>query len=142
MGEKDKLLRLATRSSAVFAASSTSSNRPKSKCKAGSKRSLENPSKSRRAKDQVIKDLEQRLSANLQALKNEVGEKDLLLQTRAAELKSLQSEVKSISLRLSEMAAAKVRAEENLQEELKKERQQHENARIAFQKLEERTARK
>jgi len=41
-------------------------------------------------------DLEQRLSANLHALKNEVGEKDLLLQTRAAELKSLQSEVKSI----------------------------------------------
>src|SRR5437762_1294905 len=93
-----------------------------------------------RAKDQVSQDLEQRLSANLHALKNEVGEKDLLLQTRAAELKSLQSEVKSISLRLSEMAAAKVRAEENLQEELKKERQQHENARIAYQELEERTS--
>ena len=45
VGEKDKLLRTRDTELSGFAASWTSSNRPKSKCKAGSKRSLENPSK-------------------------------------------------------------------------------------------------
>jgi chromosome segregation ATPase len=80
----------------------------------------------RRAKEQMIKDLQQRLSTNTHALQNEVGEKDLLLQARDGELKSLRSEVKAVSLRLSEMAAAKARAEESLQEELKKEKWQRE----------------
>jgi hypothetical protein len=91
----------------------------------------------RRAKEQMIKDLEQRLSTNTQALQNEVGEKDLLLQARDGELKSLRSEVKAVSLRLSEMAAAKVRAEESLQEELKKEKWQREAEQAASRERED-----
>ena len=132
VGEKDKLLRTRDTELSGFRRQLDEFESAKEQMQSRLQEELGKSEQDRRAKEQVIKDLEQRLSANLQALKNEVGEKDLLLQTRAAEIKSLQSEVKSISLRLSEMAAAKVRAEENLQEELKKERQQHENARIAL----------
>jgi len=92
----------------------------------------------RRAKERAMKDLELRLGANLAALQTEVGEKDLLLQARNGEMKSLQAEVKAVSLRLSEMAAAKVRVEESLQEELRREKHKLENARAAQRQLEER----
>jgi chromosome segregation ATPase len=91
----------------------------------------------RRAKENIINDLEQRLGTNLHALRNEVGEKDLLLQARDGELKALDSEVKAISLRLSEMAAAKVRTEESLGEELRKEKHQREADKTAFREKEE-----
>src|SRR6266508_1908508 len=86
----------------------------------------------RHAGENIIVDLEQRLGISIHALRTEVGEKDLLLQARDGELKSLNSEVKAISLRLSELAAAKVRAEETLQEVLRKEKQQREADRAAF----------
>jgi chromosome segregation ATPase len=91
----------------------------------------------RRAKEDIINDLEQRLGTSLHTLRNEVGEKDLLLQARDGELKALNSEVKAISLRLSEMAAAKVRAEESLGEELRKEKHQREADKTAFREKEE-----
>src|SRR6266498_3375571 len=91
----------------------------------------------RRAKEDIINDLEQRLGTSLHGLRNEVGEKDLLLQARDGELKALNSEVKAISLRLSEMAAAKVRAEESLGEELRKEKHQREADKTVFREKEE-----
>jgi len=91
----------------------------------------------RRAKEDIINDLEQRLGTSLHGLRNEVGEKDLLLQARDGELKALNSEVKAISLRLSEMAAAKVRTEESLGEELRKEKQQRDADKTAFREKEE-----
>ena len=91
----------------------------------------------RRAKEDIINDLEQRLGTSLHGLRNEVGEKDLLLQARDGELKALNSEVKAISLRLSEMAAAKVRTEESLGEELRKEKHQRESDKTAFREKEE-----
>src|SRR6266850_2465011 len=139
VGEKDKLLRTRDTELSGFRRQLGEIESAKEQMQSRLQEELGKSEQDRRAKDQVIQDLERRSSVNLHALQNEVGEKDLLLQARDAELKSLQSEVKSISLRLSEMAAAKVRAEENLQEELKKERQQQENARIAYQELEERT---
>jgi chromosome segregation ATPase len=91
----------------------------------------------RHARDNIINDLEQRLGSTIQALQTEVGEKDLLLQARDGELKTLQSEMNSISHRLSEMAAAKVRTEESLQEELRREKQQREAERTARREIEE-----
>src|SRR5882724_11727303 len=91
----------------------------------------------RRAKENIISDLEQRLGTSLHGLRNEVGEKDLLLQARDGELKALNSEVKAISLRLSEMAAAKVRAEESLGEELRKEKHQRDADKTVFREKEE-----
>ncbi len=80
----------------------------------------------RRAKERIAIEVEQRLTANVHALRTEVGEKDLLLQVRDGELTSLKSEVKAISLRLSEMTAAKARIEETLHDELNRTRQQYE----------------
>jgi chromosome segregation ATPase len=86
-------------------------------------------------KDRLVREIEQRLGANLQTLQNEISEKQLLLQVRDDEVSSLKSEIKGLSLRLSEMAAAKVRAEEVLQEDLKKVRQQHDAEKVAYEEL-------
>ncbi len=72
-------------------------------------------------KEAVIRELEQRYGATVQGLKTEVGEKDLLLEVRDGEINSLKSEVKAIAGRLSELTAAKERAEAALQEALRKE---------------------
>jgi len=68
----------------------------------------------RRAKERLLVETEQRLNGSLQGLRNSLGEKDVLLQVRDNELASLKSEVRAISLRLSETATAKVRVEEAL----------------------------
>ncbi|HLN87344.1 MAG TPA: hypothetical protein VK200_12800, partial [Candidatus Limnocylindrales bacterium] len=73
------------------------------------------------AKDMAVRELEQRYGATLQGLKNEVGEKDLLLEVRDGEINSLKSEVKAVAGRLNDLAAAKQRAEAALEEALRKE---------------------
>ncbi len=73
------------------------------------------------AKDVAVRELEQRYGATVQGLKTEVGEKDLLLEVRDGEINSLKSEVNAVAGRLSELAAAKVRAEAALEEALRKE---------------------
>jgi chromosome segregation ATPase len=87
------------------------------------------------AKHRLLRETEQRLGAGLQSLKTEVSEKELLLQVRDEEVKSLKSEVKAVSLRLSEVADGRARAEQTLQEELKREKQQHDAAKLAYQEL-------
>lgn len=89
-------------------------------------------------KEHALRELEQRLGVRVHELQEEIGERDLLVQTRDDELKSLRTEVKAVSQRLSDMAAAKVRVEEALQEDLKKEKQQHEAEKVARLELEDR----
>jgi chromosome segregation ATPase len=89
-------------------------------------------------KDHALRQLEQRLSVRVHELQEEIGERDLLVQMRDDELKSLRAEVKAVSHRLSDMAAAKVRVEEALQEDLKKEKQQHEAEKVAYREFEDR----
>ena len=89
-------------------------------------------------KVRVLREVEQRFDATRHDLRNEIAEKDMLLQVRDDELVSLKSEVKALSLRLSEMASAKVRAEEVLHEALNKEKQQLEAQRGAYRELENR----
>jgi len=89
-------------------------------------------------KDRVLREMEQRLGVRLQEVEEDLGKKDLLLQAREDELKALQSEVKAVSLRLSDMAAAKARAEEALHDDLLKEKQQHEAGKVAYLQLEDR----
>jgi len=84
-------------------------------------------------KDRLLRETEQRLGANVQSLRNEVSEKQLLLQVRDGEISSLQSEIKALSLRLSDMAAAKSRAEEALQEDLENVRRQHDADKASYQ---------
>jgi chromosome segregation ATPase len=88
--------------------------------------------------DRALRDVEQRLGVRVHELQEELSQKDLLLQVRDDELKTAHAEVNAVSHRLSEMAAAKVRAEEALQEDLKKEKQQRESETLAYRELEDR----
>lgn len=90
-------------------------------------------------KDRQIRDVEQRLGANIHALQNSLSEKDLLVQVREDELKGLKSEVKVLTQRLSEMGDAKTRAEEALQQSLRQEQQLFAAEKIAFQERAERS---
>jgi chromosome segregation ATPase len=99
---------------------------------------LEQKGRDQQAKETAIKELEHRVGANIQALKTEIGEKDLLLQVRDGEIKSLKSEVKSITGQLIELAAARERSEATLQEELRKEKHHHEARESANREAEER----
>ena len=89
-------------------------------------------------RDRALHDIEQRLGSRVHDLQEELSKKDLLLQVRDDELSSVHAEAKTLSQRLGEMAAAKVRAEEALQEELKKERQQRDTGTVAYRELEDR----
>ncbi|MGH7855229.1 MAG: hypothetical protein ACREP3_17395 [Candidatus Binatia bacterium] len=89
-------------------------------------------------RERALRDVEQRSGVRVHELQEELSKKDLLLQVRDDELKSVHAEVKAVSHRLSEMAAAKVRAEEALQEDLKKEKQQREGGTAAYRELEDR----
>lgn len=88
--------------------------------------------------DRALRDVEQRLGVRAHELQEELSQKDLLLQVRDDEIKTVHAEVNAVSHRLSEMAAAKVRAEEALQEDLKKEKQQRESETVAYRELEDR----
>jgi chromosome segregation ATPase len=99
---------------------------------------LDQKLREQQAKESAIKELEQRVAANVQALKTEVGEKDLLLQVRDGEIKALKSEVKSITGQLIELAAARERSEASLQEELRKEKHHHETRESVIREAEER----
>ena len=140
LGEKDKLLRTRDTELNGFRRELSELESAKEQMASRLREELEKSEQDRQGKGQLIKDLEQRLSANMHALRTEIGEKDLLLQVRDGEIKSLKSETRAISLRLSEMAAAKVRAEEGLQEEIKKEKQQRQAERAAHEELQERYA--
>lgn len=89
-------------------------------------------------KERGLRDVEQRLGVRVHELNEELEKKDMLLNVRDDELLSLQTEVKSLSLRINETAAAKVRAEEALQENLRKEKEQHEAGKAAYRQIEER----
>jgi chromosome segregation ATPase len=94
--------------------------------------------KDQQEKERALREVQQRMGIRVHELEEEIGKRDLLLQTRDDELKSLNMELKAVALRLSEAAAAKVRTEEALQEGLKKERQQHEAGKLEYRQLEER----
>jgi chromosome segregation ATPase len=89
-------------------------------------------------REHALRDVEQRLGVRVHELQEDLSKKNLLLQVRDDELKSVHAEVKAVSHRLSEMAAAKVRAEETLQEDLKKEKQQRESEAVVYRELEDR----
>jgi DNA repair exonuclease SbcCD ATPase subunit len=137
LGEKDKLLRTRDTELDGFRQQLSELESARDQTAAQLQDELGKAEQDRRAKEHLISELEQRLSAHIHALKNEVGEKNLLLQARDGEVKSLKSEVKAISLRLTEMAAAKVRAEEALQEELKKEKWQREAEQTSYRERED-----
>jgi chromosome segregation ATPase len=73
-----------------------------------------------RAKDAAIKEKEKKLDRKIQALEIQLSEKEALLQSRSTELDGLKGEVSVVAGRLADAASAKERAENLLQQELKK----------------------
>src|SRR5262245_26177687 len=108
LGEKDKLLRTRDTELNEFRRQLSELESSREQMEHRLQSEAEKLEQERHAKDNIINDLEHRLGARVQSLQTEVGEKSLLLQARDDELQSLESEVKAVSLRLSEMAAAKV----------------------------------
>jgi chromosome segregation ATPase len=94
--------------------------------------------KDQQERERTLRDVEQRVGVRVHELQEEIGKRDLLLQTRGDEIKSLNTEVKALSARLSETAAAKIRAEEALQKDIINERAQHEADKVEYRQFEER----
>jgi chromosome segregation ATPase len=90
--------------------------------------------------DLASRELEERYSAELTSVANQLREREELLQARGAELAELKSEMQIVNERLTEMSAVKECSEATLQEELRRERQQREAREATTRELEERYA--
>ena len=99
---------------------------------------LEQAERDRQDAAGVAKELEQRLTTSIQALKSELEEKGLLIQVRDGEINSLQSEIKVVAARLNEKADARGQAEELLRDQLQQEKQRNEKTDSAMRELQER----
>src|SRR6185503_5689123 len=135
LSERDKLLRSREAEISGFRQQLTEFESARQQTEARLQEELRKSDDERRAKERLLVETEQRLNGSLHGLRNSLGEKEVLLQVRDNELASLKSEVKAISLRLSEMAAAKVRLEETLHEELNRTKQQLEAEKDGYRKI-------
>jgi chromosome segregation ATPase len=123
LAEKEKLLKdrdaelLALRSR-VHALAETGSAKEQSQGLL--QQELKSHAEALRAKDAAIKELEKKLGGKNRVLEAQLSEKEALLQSRITELDSLKGEAKVLTERLADAAAAKERAENLLQQELKK----------------------
>ena len=72
------------------------------------------------AKDSAMRELEKNLTAKLHLLNVQLIDKQELLQVRSTEIEALRAEVNAMTGRLAEAVSAKARAENLLQQELKK----------------------
>ena len=91
--------------------------------------------KDHQERDRLLRETQQRLGASVQSLQHEVAEKQRLLMLRDEEVSSFKAEIHALSVRLSEMAAAEVRAGEVLQDDLHKIKQQYDAEKAAYQEL-------
>ena len=123
LAEKEKLLKdrdaelLALRSR-VHALAETGSAKEQSQSLL--QRELKSQAEALRSKDAAIKEKERKLDGKIQALEIQLTENEALLQSRNTELAGLKGEVSVVTGRLADAASAKERAENLLQQELKK----------------------
>ena len=89
------------------------------------------------AKDSAIKELEKNLSAKVHALTVKLTEKQELLQVRNTEMEALRAEANGLTGQLAEATAAKARAENLLQQELRKKTELLQSKDAAFTELHE-----
>lgn len=99
---------------------------------------LGNANKDRHAREALIRESEQKYGATISNLQNEVAEKDLLLQVRDNELKSLRAEIKAVHARINDASTARDLAESALREDLRKERRQRLEQEAVSSELEQR----
>jgi chromosome segregation ATPase len=123
LAEKEKLLKdrdaelLALRSR-VHALAETGSAKEQSQSLL--QQELKSQAEALRAKDAAIKEMERKLDGKIQALEIQLTEKEALLQSRSTELADFKGQVSVVTGRLADAASAKERAENLLQQELKK----------------------
>jgi chromosome segregation ATPase len=89
------------------------------------------------AKDSAIKELERNLAGKIRTLTTQLGEKQDLLQSRSLELEALKVEVNTLTKAEAEAASARDRAENVLQQELKKKTELLMSKDAAFKELRE-----
>lgn len=89
------------------------------------------------AKDSAIKELERNLAGKIRTLTTQLGEKQDLLQSRSLELEALKAEVNTLTKAEAEAASARDRAENVLQQELKKKTELLMSKDAAFKELRE-----
>jgi len=92
------------------------------------------------AKDVALRELEQALTARIRTLENQLIGQQELLDTRAAELESLKSEMNAVEARFANAAAAKERVDLLLQQALQHKADLAQSKDKALQELQERSA--
>ena len=139
LSERDKLLKGRDADLASFRRQLDDLTAAKEQAENSLKEQLGQKDQAQQSKEAAIRELEQRFGAMVQALRTEVSEKNLLLETRDGEIQALNAEFGSVAARLSETAAAHERAQATLQEELRKA-QQRASSDVTVRELEERHA--
>ncbi len=89
------------------------------------------------AKDSAFKDLEKNLTAKVRTLNAQLVEKQQLLQNRSTEVETLKTDVSALSKQVADAASARERAENVLQQELKKKTELLQSKDAAFKELRE-----
>ncbi|HSF58884.1 MAG TPA: hypothetical protein VLD83_12500, partial [Candidatus Binatia bacterium] len=89
------------------------------------------------AKDSAIKDLEKNLTAKIRTLNTQLIEKQQLLLNQSTELETLKTEMSGLSKQVADAASARERAENVLQQELKKKTELLQSKDATFKELRE-----
>jgi chromosome segregation ATPase len=89
------------------------------------------------AKNSEIKDLEKNLNAKIRVLNAQLVEKQQQLENRSGELETLKTEISALSKQAADVASARERAENMLQQELKKKTELLQSKDAAFKELRE-----
>ena len=127
LGEKEQLLK--TRESELMALRTAEMARPDAGAASGQsadrllKDELRKKNEYIQAKDAAIKELEQRLRSKTSLWESQLRQKDLLIKAQSGEFEQLRSQAIDLSAQLREIEGAKKRAEDLLEDELKKKKQ-------------------
>jgi len=141
LGDKEKILRGRDGEISAIRRQMTELAAAKEELESRLQDELGSADKDRHAREALIKESEQKYGATISNLQNEVAEKDLLLQVRDNELRSLKAEVKAVHARLNEMSAVREQTAGSLQEDLRKEQQRRLEHEAANSELDQRYAR-
>lgn len=127
LGEKEQLLK--TRESELMALKMEEAGRPETGASHGKSADrmlqdeLRKKNESIHARDAAIKELEHRLRSKALLWENQLREKALLLKARNGEFETLRFQNLELGARLSELESARNRAENLLEDELKKKKE-------------------
>jgi chromosome segregation ATPase len=120
LNEKDKLLRERDKELDTLRVQLSQTGVAKNQAENSLADSLRKEKQALQAKDDALKELEKNLRGKLHALETQLSEKQELLQNRNTELDTLRSEVNILTGRLTDATTAKERAEQVLQQDLRK----------------------